>query len=148
MQRLYEWARTQPPRALCIKNGFRRTLQFRPSAVGGPAAIYIEPVNPAGAADIISAALAEPERWRDAGLQNALRFFDGYLSLFRIHDASISGTNVLQDAYLCDCNRLFAKVTGRTLGRWDRLLKKIYRLEKWVMNPRYTFFQIASRIWR
>ncbi len=42
--------------------------------VGGSAAIYIEPADPVGAAGAIAVALAEPERWRVAGLHNASRF--------------------------------------------------------------------------
>ena len=52
--------------------------------VGGEAAIYIDPADPAGAAGRIAAALTERERWRTAGLENAARFsseamIDGYL---------------------------------------------------------------------
>lgn len=54
------------------------------SEVGGNAAIYIDPTDPAGAASRIAAALAERERWRSAGFENAARFssetmIDGYV---------------------------------------------------------------------
>lgn len=52
--------------------------------VGGEAAIYIDPADPADAASRIAAALTERERWRTAALENAARFssevmIDGYL---------------------------------------------------------------------
>lgn len=42
--------------------------------VGGSAAIYIDPADPAGAADVIASARTERERWCMAGLENAARF--------------------------------------------------------------------------
>jgi len=42
--------------------------------VGGEAAIYIDPADPAGAASQIALALTQRERWRTAGLENAARF--------------------------------------------------------------------------
>lgn len=42
--------------------------------VGGEAAIYIDPADPAGAAGVVASALTERERWCMAGLENAARF--------------------------------------------------------------------------
>lgn len=55
--------------------------------VGGSAAIYIDPDDPAGAAGEIASGLSERERWRQAGLSNARRFsteamVDGYLRCY------------------------------------------------------------------
>jgi glycosyltransferase involved in cell wall biosynthesis len=55
--------------------------------VGGEAAIYIDPADPAGAAGRIAAALTERERWRTASVENAARFsthamVEGYLQCY------------------------------------------------------------------
>lgn len=42
--------------------------------VAGSAAIYIDPADPAGAADAIASALTRREHWRQASLNNAVRF--------------------------------------------------------------------------
>lgn len=67
--------------------------------VGGSAAIYIDPTEPAGAAGAIVSALSESERerWRQAGLDNAARFsttamIDGYMRWYQ---------QVMQSANLC-----------------------------------------------
>lgn len=57
--------------------------------VGGSAAIYIDPDDPARAAGAIASALTERERWRQVGLDNAARFctqamIDGYVRCFRV----------------------------------------------------------------
>lgn len=72
------------------------TTSGRPMTdVGGSAAIYIDPTNPADAAQIIAAALTERERWRRAGLDNAGQFstkmmIDAYVRCYH---------EVLQQAY-------------------------------------------------
>jgi hypothetical protein len=68
------------------------------------------------------------------------------LALFRIHDSSISGSGRLNETYMKDCNRIFAKTMGREMNSLDRLRVRLYRLEKWIMNPRVTVFRIFSRL--
>ncbi|HJO35370.1 MAG TPA: glycosyltransferase family 1 protein [Gammaproteobacteria bacterium] len=56
--------------------------------VGGSAAIYIDPADPAGAAGVIASALSERERRQQAGLDNAAQFStqamtDGYVRCYR-----------------------------------------------------------------
>lgn len=56
--------------------------------VGGSAVIYIDPADTSGAASVIATALAERERWRVAGLENAAWFstaamIDGYVRCYR-----------------------------------------------------------------
>lgn len=65
------------------------------------------------------------------------------VATFRIHDSSISGSGRMNEMYRNDCNRLFAKAMGREMNSGDRLLKKIYRLEKWLMNPRAILGRIS-----
>ncbi|MDW2980347.1 glycosyltransferase family 1 protein [Rhodanobacter sp. KK11] len=65
--------------------------------VGGPAAIYIDPANPVDAAGKIASDLAECERWRRKGLENAVRFsmsamLKGYLKLYRHAGQTVAAT--------------------------------------------------------
>ncbi len=64
------------------------------------------------------------------------------LALFRIHGESISGSGRLANLYIDDRNRLFTKSMGRKMNSLDRLLMKLYRVEKWVLNPRATLFRL------
>lgn len=75
--------------------------------VGGEAAIYINPADPAGAAGRIAAALTERERWRSTGLENAARFsseamIDGYL---RSYTAVAGGVTDTPDSLMSDSER-------------------------------------------
>lgn len=66
------------------------------------------------------------------------------IAAFRIHETSISGSGRLSEIYRHDCNRLFIKAMGRERHVLDKLLAKIYLLEKWLMNPRATFIRILA----
>jgi len=68
------------------------------------------------------------------------------LALFRIYNTSISGSGNLSDIYKKDCNRIFKKVTGRGENFFDKLLAKVYRLEKLVMYPRVTLTKLFTRM--
>jgi glycosyltransferase involved in cell wall biosynthesis len=68
------------------------------------------------------------------------------LSQFRIHGGSISGSGRLNNTYLIDQNRLFLKAMGREVGFMDKLLVKLYRIEKWLINPRVTISRILAII--
>jgi glycosyltransferase involved in cell wall biosynthesis len=65
------------------------------------------------------------------------------VATFRIHESSISGSGRLVEPYRKDCNRLFMKAMGREMNLADRLLMRLYRLEKWLMNPRATLSHIT-----
>ena len=59
------------------------------SDVGGEAAIYIDPADPANGAQVMTKALVDRERWRVAGLENAARFsteamIEGYLRSYEV----------------------------------------------------------------
>jgi glycosyltransferase involved in cell wall biosynthesis len=56
-------------------------------------------------------------------------YIDADLAAFRIHNASISGTNRLQDVYREDCNRIFREVRGRDWRVTDELIRLFYRSE-------------------
>lgn len=68
----------------------------------------------------------------------------GDIATFRIHEASISGSGRLVELYKNECNRLFLKAMGRKMNSRDKLMAKIYRIEKWLMNPRVTLIRILS----
>jgi glycosyltransferase involved in cell wall biosynthesis len=57
------------------------------------------------------------------------------LALFRIHDASISGSGRLLEIYRRDCARQFKKVMGREMNGLDHVRAKAYLLEKWLTHP-------------
>lgn len=62
---------------------------------------------------------------------------------FRIYGGSISGSGRLAELYRKDVDRLFAKALGRKMDKRDKLLAGIYRLEKWLTNPRATLERIT-----
>lgn len=66
------------------------------------------------------------------------------IATFRIHDSSISGSGRLVELYKSECNRLFTKAIGREMTLVDKLLMKIYLIEKWIINPRVTFTRILD----
>lgn len=68
------------------------------------------------------------------------------LAAFRIHGSSISGSGRLGEIYRQDCRRLFVKAMGREMNATDRMLGKIFRLEKWLMNPRATLARARSAL--
>lgn len=68
------------------------------------------------------------------------------LGAFRIHGASISGSGRLDGIYRQDCRRLFVKAMGREMNVADRMLGKIFRLEKWLMNPGATVARALSAL--
>lgn len=56
-------------------------------------------------------------------------YLDADLAVFRIHDASISGSGSLQDTYRKDCRRIFREIRGRDWRVTDELLRFFYRCE-------------------
>lgn len=68
------------------------------------------------------------------------------IAAFRIHDSSISGSGRLNELYQLDCKRLFAKAMGRPINWMDKLLMKIYLLEKWITHPTVTFNRVLEII--
>ncbi len=56
-------------------------------------------------------------------------YIDADLAAFRIHNASISGTGRLVDAYREDCKRVFRQIRGRDWEASDELVRYFYRAE-------------------
>lgn len=68
------------------------------------------------------------------------------IAAFRIHGASITGSGRLVEIYRQDCRRLFVKAIGREKNAADWMLEKIFRLEKWLTNPRATLARARSAL--
>jgi len=64
-----------------------------------------------------------------AHLGATIGYIDADLAAFRIHNASISGSGRLQDAYREDCKRIFKQIRGRDWRVSDDLLRCFYRTE-------------------
>lgn len=75
------------------------------------------------------------------GCRFGLLFED--VAAFRIHGESISGSGRLEERYRKDLERLFAKALGRGRSAGDRVLAKVFRVEKWLANPRATAARLA-----
>lgn len=64
-------------------------------------------------------------------------YIDADLAAFRIHDASISGTGRVLDAYREDCRRVFRQIRGRDWRASDDLLRFLYRFEGLLIHARF-----------
>ncbi len=60
---------------------------------------------------------------------------NAYLSAFRIHSSSITGSGRMQEHYLVDWERIVRRISGRPRGWYDTLFRTAARLEKWALNP-------------
>jgi len=56
-------------------------------------------------------------------------YIDSDLSAFRIHNASISGTGRVEEAYQRDCRRIFKEIQGHDWRSIDEIWRWCYRLE-------------------
>ena len=59
------------------------------------------------------------------------------IAYFRLHDGSITGSGRLDLKYRLDCDRLFAKVTGRQRVMADDFIGWVASFVKLVINPAY-----------
>jgi len=56
-------------------------------------------------------------------------YIDADLAAFRIHDASITGTGRLTEAYVRDSKQTFERIYGRSWGTRDEVFRLFYRLK-------------------
>ncbi|RYF70729.1 MAG: glycosyltransferase [Comamonadaceae bacterium] len=63
---------------------------------------------------------------------------DDEIALFRIHQASITGSGRLNEQFQRDTERMFEKVMGRPARPSDGLAGKVARVLKFVRDPQYT----------
>lgn len=83
----------------------------------------------------------------DFGLQKKkIKIVHEPWSLFRIHDASISGSGKLNKQYCMDLQRLFKKSYNRDQIWFDALIRQLIRIEKWLINPVALGFRLGSMI--
>jgi len=68
------------------------------------------------------------------------------LALFRVHGASITGTNRLRHAYKRDRQRLFCKVRGRDWRTIDHLTSAYYKCLRFAADPLQLFSTVRSRL--
>jgi len=78
--------------------------------------------------------------------KKAFRRLDDFLSVFRIHRSSISGSGRLDSQYQMDLQRIFLKAYGRPKKSHDKLLSQFARLEKWILNPKALRSRIADLV--
>lgn len=67
------------------------------------------------------------------------------LALFRLHEAGITGSGRLEQAFRADVRRLFVKVMGRDRDRLDALRFVLARVAKGVVNPMYYPRRLLAR---
>lgn len=67
------------------------------------------------------------------------------LALFRLHDASITGSGRLNERYAQDCERLFKKVFGRPRLAGDGARSVLAKISKWCLEPTWLLRRLAPR---
>lgn len=81
----------------------------------------------------------------DFGLHHLnIKVINDFLSVFRIHQSSITGTGRLNEQYQREQNRLFRKAKNRDKRWFDRLFGILARVEKHIRNPKSTVHRISS----
>lgn len=60
---------------------------------------------------------------------------DEFLSCFRLHNSSISGSGRLQTTYERDWKNIFKKICRREPAWYDPAIGVAMRIEKWIFNP-------------
>jgi len=60
---------------------------------------------------------------------------NNFLSCYRVHSTSITGTGRLNDAHTQHSKNMFVKIFGREQTLSDRVLSYVYRLKKHLTNP-------------
>lgn len=71
-------------------------------------------------------------------------FIGNDLAHFRLHEAGITGSGRLEEAYKKDMHRLFIKVMGRERNRLDGLQDITARMIRGLINPTYYVRRIVS----
>ena len=67
---------------------------------------------------------------------------DEFLSCYRVHGTSITGTGKLAHAHQIHSINMFQKVKNRNFRKIDLLIGIFYRIRKHFLNPRATFERI------
>jgi glycosyltransferase involved in cell wall biosynthesis len=72
-------------------------------------------------------------------------YIDSDLGAFRIHEASISGSDRLKQAYLQDGRRIFRQILGRDWQLQDTILRFLYRVEGVLIRLRSSLESSGKR---
>jgi len=64
---------------------------------------------------------------------------DRFLSCYRVHRESITGTARMRDAQMVYARKMFRKIKNRDFSRPDHWLAKLYQLRKHLANPKATY---------
>lgn len=87
------------------------------------------------------------ELFLDFGLHKLnIKVIDEFLSVFRIHQASITGTGRLNEQYRLDLDRLFVKAMRRKKIWFDQLIGIFTRFEKHIRNPKAVVCRALSHL--
>lgn len=65
------------------------------------------------------------------------------LAIFRLHDASITGSGRLNELYARDADRLFCSALKRPRSARDRYIDILARLRKWLFEPSWLIRRMA-----
>lgn len=65
------------------------------------------------------------------------------LAIFRLHDASITGSGRLNELYARDADRLFRSALKRPRSARDRYIAILARLRKWLFEPSWLIRRMA-----
>ena len=80
----------------------------------------------------------------DMALSGArIALFDEFLSCYRVHDESITGTGRLADLHVKHTRRMFEKIMHRPYEKRDDLLSVYYRVKKHLKNPVATIERVV-----
>ena len=64
-----------------------------------------------------------------------IEILNEFLSCYRVHIESITGSARLADAHTAHTDKMFEKIMGRPYHKNDNLLKFFYRVKKHISNP-------------
>ena len=73
-----------------------------------------------------------------------VRNIDAFLSCYRVHSASITGTGRLASVHVQHSKNMFNKILGRPYRESDHIWTIYYRLKKHLLHPRATFERVIS----
>lgn len=73
-----------------------------------------------------------------------IEVFNEFLSCYRVHDESITGTGRLADAHAVHKSKMFEKIMGQSFSNQDIWWQHFYRVKKHLANPRATYERIRK----
>lgn len=74
----------------------------------------------------------------------SITYFKNFLSCYRVHDMSITGTGRLKNLHEEYNDRMFYKIMNRPYEKNDFFMKILYRMKKHIINPLATLERIRK----